>query len=196
MLDQCFVLHGQGILGPGLGALQLDFMHCWNISWGRAADSGLVQSWLFPTPGSNSWKGWGMSWEEVTDGKKVRAHIKVLSEPCQWLESSQTCTLNWPIHVFWAFPRSSTHSFFSRWVFYLNWSPVIHHSCELIHDNIEYANILGVFCMFQNAELLTAFIMGLLLDWYLLRYLGRNIKLNNPSRCISMCIPCLTLSIY
>lgn len=41
---------------------------------------------------------------------------------------------------------------------------MIHQCCELISDNREYANILDVSFVFQNAKLLTAFIMRLLLD--------------------------------
>lgn len=118
----------------------------------------------------------------ISAGRRmVRVQMEVLPEPCLAdLYSKLTSVCG-------CFPGHPDIIGFSCECFSLKWDPGIYCSRELIHDNIDYANVLGVFCMFQNVKL-TVFIIGLPLNWCLPCCFSRNTELNNPLGCTSMCV--------
>lgn len=169
MEDQCLVSSGAFFGQP------YSWISCsWSMPWGRAAGSGSVQSWLLPSPGSNSWEVWALSWKE---GKgSCRGACRALPElpkahrPVLWVGQSMVLSISPVINtqVVLCGWFLCVCVFFLESVFLRKWDSVIHWSWGFMLT--EYVNTLGVFCMFQKAELLTAFVIGLLLDWYVLYY--------------------------
>lgn len=144
----------------------------WSMPYrGRAAGSGSVQTDYHQFLGVTTGRSGGSA------GRKARGHAEVLKVPQSFARASkslQTWAVGGAEHGSEHFPcHQDTGGFV---VVFFSFVCVVFFSLESIfflkmrfcdrvklwiHANTEYANIPGVFCMFQ---LLTAFIMGLLLE--------------------------------